>query len=61
VVENNQELILEVKNLKTQFFTEAGAVKAVDDVDLVVRRGEVLGLVGNRAAARALPRSRLCG
>jgi oligopeptide/dipeptide ABC transporter ATP-binding protein len=54
VVENNQELILEVKNLKTQFFTEAGAVKAVDDVDLVVRRGEVLGLVGESGCGKSV-------
>ena len=54
MVENNQELILEVKNLKTQFFTEAGAVKAVDDVDLVVRRGEVLGLVGESGCGKSV-------
>ena len=42
----NHTSILEVKNLKTQFFTEAGIVRAVDGIDLTVKRGEVLGVVG---------------
>ncbi len=46
--------ILEIKGLKTQFFTEAGAVKAVDDVDLVVKRGEVLGLVGESGCGKSV-------
>jgi len=29
----NKKLLLEVKNLKTYFFTEDGIVKAVDGVD----------------------------
>lgn len=51
---NNNSNILEVKNLKTQFFTEAGAVKAVDDVNLVVKRGEVLGLVGESGCGKSV-------
>jgi peptide/nickel transport system ATP-binding protein len=53
-VENNKENILEVKGLKTQFFTEAGAVKAVDDVSIEVRRGEVLGLVGESGCGKSV-------
>ena len=53
-VSNNNSNILEVKNLKTQFFTEAGAVKAVDDVNLVVKRGEVLGLVGESGCGKSV-------
>lgn len=53
-MENNKEIILEVKRLKTQFFTESGAVKAVDDVSLVVRRGEVLGVVGESGCGKSV-------
>ena len=53
-MENNKENILEVKGLKTQFFTEAGAVKAVDDVSIEVRRGEVLGLVGESGCGKSV-------
>ncbi len=53
-MENNKENILEVKGLKTQFFTESGAVKAVDDVSLVVKRGEVLGVVGESGCGKSV-------
>ncbi len=53
-MENNKENILEVKGLKTQFFTESGAVKAVDDVSIVVKRGEVLGIVGESGCGKSV-------
>jgi oligopeptide/dipeptide ABC transporter ATP-binding protein len=46
--------ILEIKGLKTQFFTESGIVRAVDGVDLHVRRGEVLGLVGESGCGKSV-------
>lgn len=46
--------LLEVRGLKTQFFTEAGVVRAVDGVDFVVRRGEVLGLVGESGCGKSV-------
>jgi peptide/nickel transport system ATP-binding protein len=48
------ENILEVKGLKTYFFTEAGIVRAVDGVDLVVKRGEVVGLVGESGCGKSV-------
>jgi oligopeptide/dipeptide ABC transporter ATP-binding protein len=51
---NNNNVILEVKNLKTQFFTEGGIVQAVDGVDLHVRRGEVLGIVGESGCGKSV-------
>ena len=48
------ERILEVRDLKTQFFTEAGVVKAVDGVDFHVNRGEVLGLVGESGCGKSV-------
>ena len=38
--------ILEIKNLKTYFRTDAGLVKAVNDVTFSVERGKTLGIVG---------------
>jgi oligopeptide/dipeptide ABC transporter ATP-binding protein len=46
--------ILEVKNLKTYFYTEDGVVKAVDGVDFAVRRGEVMGLVGESGCGKSV-------
>jgi oligopeptide/dipeptide ABC transporter ATP-binding protein len=46
--------ILEVRNLKTYFFTEDGVVKSVDGVDFTVRRGEVLGLVGESGCGKSV-------
>jgi oligopeptide/dipeptide ABC transporter ATP-binding protein len=46
--------LLEVRNLKTYFYTEDGVVKAVDGVDLTVGRGEVLGLVGESGCGKSV-------
>jgi len=51
-VEKNN--ILEVKGLKTQFFTESGVVKAVDGIDFYVKRGEVLGIVGESGCGKSV-------
>jgi oligopeptide/dipeptide ABC transporter ATP-binding protein len=48
------ELLLDVRNLKTYFFTEDGVVKAVDGVDLQLRRGGVLGLVGESGCGKSV-------
>lgn len=46
--------LLEVKNLKTYFYTEDGIVKAVDGVDFHVHPGEVLGLVGESGCGKSV-------
>ncbi len=45
---------LEVRNLRTHFFTRAGVVKAVDDVSFTVARGKVLGLVGESGSGKTV-------
>ncbi|HEY2382771.1 MAG TPA: ABC transporter ATP-binding protein, partial [Terriglobia bacterium] len=46
--------VLEVKNLKTFFFTEEGVVKAVDDVSFSVPKGRTLGLVGESGCGKSV-------
>ena len=45
---------LEVRNLRTHFFTRAGVVKAVDDVSFSIARGQVLGLVGESGSGKTV-------
>ncbi|MCE2494860.1 MAG: ATP-binding cassette domain-containing protein, partial [Alphaproteobacteria bacterium] len=46
--------LLEVKGLKTHFFTEEGAVKAVDGVSYDLQDGETLGLVGESGCGKSV-------
>ncbi|MFN3706541.1 MAG: ABC transporter ATP-binding protein [Thermoflexales bacterium] len=46
--------MLDVRGLKTYFYTEDGVVKAVDGVDLYVRRGETLGIVGESGCGKSV-------
>ncbi len=51
---STRETILEVEDLKTQFFTEEGVVRAVDGISFDVRRGEIVGLVGESGAGKSV-------
>ncbi|MEN9563881.1 MAG: hypothetical protein RIR73_2125 [Chloroflexota bacterium] len=46
--------LLEVKNLKTYFYTEDGTVHAVDGVDFSIYPGEVLGIVGESGCGKSV-------
>jgi oligopeptide/dipeptide ABC transporter ATP-binding protein len=46
--------LLEIRNLKTYFFVREGIAKAVDGVDLSIRRGETLALVGESGCGKSV-------
>jgi len=46
--------LLEIKGLKTHFATDEGMVHAVDGVDLVIDRGETLGVVGESGCGKTV-------
>ncbi|NWF65586.1 MAG: ABC transporter ATP-binding protein [Chloroflexi bacterium] len=46
--------LLEVKNLKTYFYTEDGVVHEVDGVDFEIYPGEVLGIVGESGCGKSV-------
>jgi oligopeptide/dipeptide ABC transporter ATP-binding protein len=46
--------LLDIRGLRTHFFTEAGVAKAVDGVDLTIYPGEVLGLVGESGSGKSV-------
>jgi peptide/nickel transport system ATP-binding protein len=44
--------LLEVKDLRTSFFTDAGEVRAVDGVSFAVEPGKLMGLVGESGSGK---------
>jgi oligopeptide transport system ATP-binding protein len=46
--------ILEIKNLKTRFYTQDGVVKAVNDVSYAMNIGEILGVVGESGCGKSV-------
>jgi oligopeptide/dipeptide ABC transporter ATP-binding protein len=46
--------LLEVRDLRTHFFTRAGVVRAVDGVDLTVEPGQTLGIVGESGCGKSV-------
>lgn len=55
------EYLVEIKNERLSFFTQAGEVKALNDVSLNVRLGEVLGIVGESGSGKSVTAYSLMG
>ncbi len=50
----NEQVLLEINNLKTYFYTDEGVVPAVDDVSYRILSGETMGLVGESACGKSV-------
>src|SRR3954470_12135994 len=48
------DMVLDVKNRQTVFFTNSGLFRAVDDVSFSVRRGETLAIVGESGCGKSV-------
>ncbi len=51
---DTKDLVLEVHGLKTNFYTYEGVVKALDGVELFLRRGDTMGLVGETGCGKSV-------
>ncbi|MCB0066652.1 MAG: ABC transporter ATP-binding protein, partial [Caldilineaceae bacterium] len=51
---NNDRPLLEVKGLKTYFYTEDGVVQAINGVDFSIKPGQIMGLVGESGSGKSV-------
>jgi peptide/nickel transport system ATP-binding protein len=52
--ERGERPLLEIKGLRTSFYTRDGVVRAVDGIDFHVDRGEIMGLVGESGCGKSV-------
>jgi peptide/nickel transport system ATP-binding protein len=52
--ERGEKPLLEVRGLRTSFYTRDGVVRAVDGIDFSVDRGEIMGLVGESGCGKSV-------
>ncbi|HLP52391.1 MAG TPA: ABC transporter ATP-binding protein, partial [Chitinophagales bacterium] len=51
---SERKILLEVKNLVTEFKTDDGIVKAVNDISFTLHRGETIGIVGESGSGKSV-------
>lgn len=51
---SGDDVVLEVKGLKTHFFLQQGIVRAVENVDFTVMRGQTVGVVGESGCGKSV-------
>jgi peptide/nickel transport system ATP-binding protein len=56
-VTQDDNILVELKDLYVNFYTYQGVVKAIDGVDLTIRKGETLGLVGETGCGKSVTAS----
>lgn len=50
----SSDILLEIKKLKTHFYTEEGLIRAVDGLDCVIKKGETLGMIGESGCGKSV-------
>jgi oligopeptide/dipeptide ABC transporter ATP-binding protein len=53
-IEEMKDVVLKVEDLRTYFYTEEGIVRALEKISLEIRKGEVLGLVGETGCGKTV-------
>ncbi len=48
------DILLDVRGLHTHFYTDEGLVKAADGIDITIKKGETLGLVGESGCGKSV-------
>src|SRR6476661_5906368 len=51
---NGDNVLLEVKGVKTYFYLDEGTVRALDGVDFSINRGKTLGVVGESGCGKSV-------
>ena len=52
--ETQPDVLVELKNLRTHFFTDMGVARSVDGVSYKVRKGQTLGVVGESGCGKSV-------
>lgn len=54
MIDNKSKVLLDVKDLRTHFLTDAGVVKAVDGISFTLHEGQTMGIVGESGCGKSV-------
>ncbi len=58
---DEEQNVLEIKELKSYFYTEKGVAKAVDGVNITIPKGKIIGLVGESGCGKSMTARSIMG